>query len=250
MFKTNDTLNPIINNRIIEYDIKSGNTSVMRYFKLYPEDEINRLENMKKQDRVVEIGKIMKKDKDFASRLEKSFNSIVGKFITVNGFTETDIVSIKRDAVFVKTKTAKDTTFGECVSFIPKNEYRGFIKIKNFEFWIGDKFVDVKGLNDSLLKLHEDGIISLILFIHDMCTSVNMDKVAINTYFVKNIIEPYRNREFGFNMYREFNSESKFTVNINGRIVKMDDMSEDFIDYCDISYNYINIIIPLIKLFC
>ena len=72
MFKTNEFLNPTINSKIVEYDIKSGNTSIMEYFHLRPITVINELKSLDKKSRVVEIGKMMREDKIFAKSLELS----------------------------------------------------------------------------------------------------------------------------------------------------------------------------------
>ncbi len=250
MFKTNDYLNPTINSSIIEYDIKSGNTSMMKYFKLRPMAEIEHLSSLPKKERVVAIGKIMRSDPEFSKELEKSFNKIVKLFIDENHLVEDDIVSIKRDAVYVKAKDVHKTTFGDCVTFVPKNSYIGFIKIKNFEFWIKDMgSLDIKGMDDATAALHKNGISNLILWVYQLCAQSGMNKNKINSEFA-NMVNAYKNKELDFAYYREFTGDSKFRVNMLGREMLMEDVSEQFIDKCDISYNFLNIIVPLIRMFC
>ena len=69
MFWKNPDFDKVINSRVIEWDIKSGNTSIMRAFKLCPLERIEELEGMKKQDRVIAVGNMMK-DPDFSKKLE------------------------------------------------------------------------------------------------------------------------------------------------------------------------------------
>lgn len=250
MFRTNDSLNPTINSRIIEYDIKSGNTSVMKYFHLRPITLVNELEKLEKKDRVVAIGKMMREDKDFSRQLEQSFDQIVKIFIRENHLNDDDIISIKRDAVFVKIKNINQTIFGNDVVFIPKNEYVGFIKLKNLEFWIKDKKgVDVKGISDELLPLHENGILSLIRYIYECASNYGMEKNKMNKVFSE-LLQSYKNRELEFDVYREFNSESKFKILMMNQFVMMDTITESFLDRCDIRYNFENILVPLIRMFC
>lgn len=250
MFQTNEALNPTINSRIVEYDIKSGNTSVMEYFHLRPTTLIEELKRLEKKDRVVAIGKMMREDSEFSKQLEDSFNRIVELFIRENQLTSDDIVSIKRDAVFVKMKDVPIRDFGDCVHFIPKNEYVGFIKLKNLEFWIKDrKGIDVKGINDELLPLHENGILSIIRYVYDSAAEFGMDKIRLNKIF-SDLLLSYKNRELEFDVYREFTPESKFKILMMEQFVMMDTMSETFLERCDIRYNFENILIPLIRMFC
>lgn len=250
MFKTNEFLNPTINSRIIEYDIKSGNTSIMEYFHLRPITVINELKSLDKKSRVVEIGKMMREDKIFAKSLEKGFNDIVELFIKENQLDDDHIISIKRDAVFVKDYPIKNTVFGKCVQFIPKNEYVGFIKIKNLEFWIKDDIsIDIKGINDDKIPLHKNGILNIISYIYSICIKSWMNKMQINKAFVE-LTNAYKKKELDFDVYREFNNESMFKIMIMDRVAMMDSITEDLLDRCDITYNYTNIIVPLIRMFC
>lgn len=257
MFWTNSALNPIINSNIIEYDIKSGNTSVMKYFHLRPDVLIENLNRLDKKGRVVEIGKMMREDRHFSKNLEDSFNKMIQIFLDENHLDkETDVISIKRDAVFVKDKIIKNTVFGDgIVKFIPKNTYVGFLGIKQYEFWIKedpksfDFSVDVKGMNDENIKKHRDGILSMISHIYSSCVMCGMDRYQINQ-FMSDLVRSYKAKELDFPYYREFNGESMFHVVIGNHLVSMDTMSESFIDRTDITYNYLHVIIPLIKLLC
>ena len=55
----------VFNTKIIEYDLKSANTSLCREYNLLPIKQIEEIESMKKDKRVVTIGKLMRKDKVF-----------------------------------------------------------------------------------------------------------------------------------------------------------------------------------------
>ena len=251
MFKTNDSLNPIVNSQITEYDIKSGNTSIMKYFNLAPLDLIKKIESMKKKDRNIFVGNMMKKDKTFSKELEKGFDNIVKLFIEKNNLDISNIVSIKRDAIFVKDKIINNVDFSDCIHFVKKNSYDGFIKLGQYEFWINrDNCVDVKGISDELLIYHSDGVIQLIMYVYNVVLTNFMNKEKINSEMQK-IVTSYRKKEFDFNMYREFNSESKFKIRMNStNLFYMDNINEILLDKCDISYNYEKIIIPLIRMFC
>ena len=79
----NKNVDSIINRRIIEYDLKSANTSLCKEYSLLPETTINKIESMKKSDRVVAIGKLQRKDKEFNSNLKDSFRDIRKRFFYI-----------------------------------------------------------------------------------------------------------------------------------------------------------------------
>ena len=250
MFYTNDYLNPIINGQIVEYDIKSGNTSIMRTYRLAPEKEILQLESLDKKERVVEIGKKMRRDKEFSKKLEKGFNDAVQQFIKQNQIPHDKIVSIKRDAVFVSSYPITQLDVGDSIHFVPKNEYCGFIKLNHLEFYIrSDKTIDVKGISDDKLYLHEDGVLDIIRYGYQLCVDSNMDYFEISRG-MSELVQSYKGRELSLNSYREFNPSSAFRIHQLGKEIMMENISEAMLNRCDIYYNYDKIIIPLIRVLC
>ena len=67
------------------------------------------------------------------------------------------------------------------------------------------------------------------------------------------MVNMYKRKELAIEYYREFNSTSCYKIIDNeGNEFMFDDISEDYIEEkgydIDISYNYLNIVIPLIRL--
>lgn len=250
MFYTNSNRSLVINSEIVEYDIKSANISIIKTYKMLEPDIISKIENMKKQDRVIAVGKIMKKDKSFSKNLESYFNSIMNTFIDDNSLDKDyDIASIKRDAAFVINRKIKKSKYGEYINFIPKNKYHAYLFLSPYEFYFGENKIDVKGIQDDILQLHDNGILSFLFDIINIAERTNMDQVAINRYLQEFCIA-YKNRELGFDMYREFTNESRFRYNIMGEQMLLSDIDESLINKIDISYNYTHIILPIIQILC
>ncbi len=256
MFWTNDLIHEVIDREITEYDIKSGNTSIMRIFQEefnppISEFDIKRLELLDKQARVVEVGRMLRDHKGFANVLEKGFNTVVKEFIEANQLNQEDeILSIKRDAVFT-TGLVTTTTIREYAHFIPKNTYQGYFRIPGFEFLYNtdNERVDVKGLQDELLPLHEQGILQFIRdAYHVRLESGHRNSVRSNSWMAE-FLEAYLHKELPFDYYREFNSESRFRLNIGGNTMMIDSVSEENVKDLDISYNHQKILIPFIGLF-
>lgn len=221
----------------------------MKTFHLLPESEIQLIESMDKKDRVIFVGKLMQKDKGFAKKLETGFNDVVNQFISENKLDrEDDITDIRRDAVYVVNKPILHPKIGEC-NFIAKNRYHGFIRCSSLEFLFRDDGIDVKGLNDVILPKFEMGPLSMIQDIYDACSEFRMNRFRVNQYF-KRLLVAYKQRELPLEYYREFNSTARFKLNMYGKVFLSDDVSESDIDFLDISYNYLNILIPLIRTLC
>ena len=72
------------NASIVEWDIKSANTSICREYGLLPESIIDKIEAMHKAKREKQIGLLMRKDKVFTKKLEECFDIVMKVFIAQN----------------------------------------------------------------------------------------------------------------------------------------------------------------------
>lgn len=243
MFKTNMALAKVANSNVVEWDIRAANVSIMEYYGLAPPSTIKRIKAQDKSQREIIVGKLQGKVKGFAHALEDGFNRIVTEFIEANQLDyDTDIVSIKRDAVFVKDKPLKQSVFGP-VEFVPKNAYQHVLLIPGYEFYINSAKTDVKGVNDESLSKHEDGMLD---FIRNVVYTWH-DTVRLYQY-MKQYCDAYKKKELDFNAYRRFDSESCFDVVMGGEIMRMAEIDESDMEFLDISFNYTQVIIPTLQM--
>lgn len=244
--RTNKNI-PFIHDEIIEeWDIRSANTSLMRYYGLIDAKIIEKFESLKKSEREPKVGLYLRKHPEVGKALEESFTKIIKEFIIVNDLDENqEIVSIKKDSVFVRNKIIRQSEFGKNseVKFLKKNSYTGCIIIPNYEFYYSRDKVDVKGISDSSLPLHNDGTLAFISLL--MQESKNW--IGLNEY-MRDYAYAYKHKELPFNAYREFNSNSKFRVNLFGHEVLMDDIDEELLEDTDISFNYSKVYLPIMKI--
>lgn len=242
---TNRDLGFLHHEYIREYDIKSANTSLMSYYNLMSQSDIDQIAEMPRDEREVTVGKLMRKSREFSEKLEKSFTDIIEEFIAANNLDrEVDIISIKKDAVFIRNRSVKKTRFGDSVLFRPKGEYGGFIPIPGLEFyWKNGGGFDVKGISDELLPLHADGVLDLMESIFR-----ESNKTLDLWRYMKEYASFYKTRQLPFAAYRQFDNSSKFLVHMLGQDVQMDMINESVLEYVDISYNYLNIYLECLKL--
>jgi hypothetical protein len=249
MLYLNDNRVFVINSEIVEWDIEKGNTSIMREYSLTDEDTISRIEALSKKKRLVEVGLLMKKDSKFSKGLESGFNKAVLTFMERNDLDKDyDILSIKRDAVFVVNKNIKHPLTGEHVKFRRKKTYDSYLYIKPYEFYFSKNgSIDVKGMNDSSIPLHTDGMLEFLSTYVTLSKRYLPDKSKIHAY-LNNFATVYKNRELDFSYYREFNTTSAYRYCADGNIAYLESIDEELLKNVDIRHNYKNIILPVVQL--
>lgn len=235
-----------VNSDIIEYDIKHANTSLMRYYKIYPSEKLDAIDKMPKAKREYTVGMLCRDDKAISKKLTKSFDDIMTTFLETNDLTEDDLISIKKDAAFVINHKVKTRVFG-CVEFAIKNSYCAYLKIPQYEFYIKkDGTADVKGIGDrDALDLHKGGILKFVNTVIELYSKRNIEELS---EYLHEFVEVYKKRELPFEYYREFNSQSAYiSYDEMGGTVVLDEMDESMIDEIDITFNYVNVILPIIR---
>lgn len=238
----------IIGKRIIEYDIKSANVNLCRYYKLLPEEELDKIELMSKTDRVIYVGKLMRSNKDFSKNLSKAFKNMRKEFFIANGIVDSDILSIKKDAIFIVGKRCRNTNFKN-VTFVEKNVYSSFHRLNNMEFYYSGKndILDVKGIDDNSLYQYTK-FINILKRLFRLLETNNREEFV---KFVKRFTEDYKNRRLAYEYYKEFKPNGCYTLiqdDCDKSIVYgLDAMDETMDDRLSITYNYIAYILPIIQ---
>jgi hypothetical protein len=230
---------------IVEYDMKEAGFSIIKEKKLLPQETIDKLSKIKeKQKRTVEIGKLERGNKALKKGKSDGFKHYRELFGEANGLNDEDVLSIKKDALFVK-KFCYYTKFDNYIEFVEKNVYRAFMQFGPFEFYLGDNGVDVKGLVDDNVDKHKDGMMVVIKKVMELLSTY--DDVKAIKYVVK-IIDQYKSFKLPVDYYREFNSTSGY------RIIQLDqeqivhDVGESYKTNLIIDYNFVNVLVPLLNL--
>ena len=222
-----------INQRIIEYDMKSANISLARVFHLLPEKEINRIASLGKKERVIAVGKIKQKDPTYNAREKRAFADARRAFFEINNISNNDVVAIKRDAIFL-TKYVKHETLFEYINFRKKQEYSSYIYLSPLELYYDQKGgLDVKGISDDVYKSdHKDyfgEFLSSIFKALEVGGKFEATKRAIRFF------DRYKWGQLSKEYYREFNPMSCYAYQ-DGTKSKEEYMED--MDSLDISYNF------------
>jgi hypothetical protein len=231
--------------KIYEYDIQDAGFSVIKYKKLLSQQLITFLSNLNKNEKNIEIGKISIENKKLFSTILETFIKIRKKFALENNLEYSDILAIKKDSLFTFKQCNKLLIFNK-YQFIKKGEYSSYLYLDNKEFYynIADNNLIIKGLSNQ--EIHSSILDFIKKLLKLMEETENREKVF---NYLKNFKEEYLNGELEINYYRELNNDGYYKIDNNIKLTGI-----EYLNYADDnlkelisnSYNYINIIRPLI----
>lgn len=235
--------NFIVSSYIREYDIQKANISILYKYGAISENDYIKYYNMDKLKRQISIGYLLKNNPEISKVLKEGFIESRKLFFENNNIQESDILSIKKDAIYLINKIPSITEFG-MVKFINKNTYTSFYRInKNIELYyyldsINKKeILDIKGISEESISLHNNYIVDFLKYLFETAQTNSIDTVIS---ILTNFYRKYVSLELESGYYREFNPLSKFNLNTKNIISFYSDMiSEDDKKYLDISCNRI-----------
>lgn len=236
---------------VYEYDMRDGGFSIIKEFGLLPPSSIKVLSQMNKFDRHVAVGKEVGANRDLSIDLMDGFVEARRAFFVKNDLDARSVLSIKKDAVFVIGRKCKEVNFGKYIKFALKNSYTSYYRVNNIELYYSSKsrILDVKNLGKESFILTHPLLkeVSKILFYYENNKSLVFKKL-------QQLRLDYLNRKFPISYYRELNSEGYFRTSHNiGNVLSVTISDENIaasmnIKDIDISYNYENLILPLINI--
>lgn len=227
---------------IYEYDISKANINILFEKGVIGEETYNSLFYSDKKNREVAVGN-MQKNVNIARALSEGFKEFRHLLFQTNMIQNNEIVSIKKDAVFV-TRPLNNTIFGR-VEFKLKNIYSLMIKLNGLEIYYGldingkDHLIDIKGIRDEKLNSYEHYLFNIFISIFSLIIT-NSYVAALN--LLNQYIDSYINLKLDISTYREFNRTYMFRI--KNSIYMSDIVNQEHIDCIDISYN-LNILLEL-----
>ena len=239
----NDNIFYLFNKTIYEFDMKEAGYNLSIAYKLLPSDKIEELGRMKKDRRKIEIGKLQRDDKEYKEQLAKAFQEARRMFFEINNLQVDEIISIRKDAIFT-TRYCEYQKFLDYIEFRPKNEYSSYIRLnKKVELYYSQDKMDIKGLGDETINYHKDYMIHFIrLFFQKMETEDSATVLG----FMRRFIDKYKRRELPIGYYRRFDRDPRFDTYDDS--IKFYEYWEDQKEDLNIKFNYIEVLIKLIKI--
>jgi len=243
----------IISEYIREYDIAKANINILLYKGLITQTQFNKLYNLPGEERKRIVGCMQRDNKTVNQGLQKGFYEARKMFYEANNINEYEILSVKKDAIFLINKIPSVTSFGN-IQFIEKNIYTSFYMLGGLElYYFYDSItkvekLDVKGISYNMLDIHKDWMLDLLMYIFGTAQEYP-SKHIVN--LISNISEQYLTGELGVNCFREFNNRSLFRTKIviNGERMYLTCLNPKVqVKDIDPAYNY-NILQELYRIF-
>ena len=249
----NKNLSYIKNVSIVEYDIKSAGFSVIKEKKLLPEKVIKKLEGMNKEDRNILIGKYQKNIPTLSKEIVDTLSEVRQAFVQYNNIKPEEILSIKKDAIFLINKKPTYLKFGENFLFRPKDSFTSYIYLNDLEVFYSsiDKKLVVKNFKSMRNAVIEYGESAedfdpnkepLFLDIKRFLALSEKSNKDVLFEALKNYRSLYLNRELPKETYRDVESSWYF---YKGKQFKY--CTDEMFAEIDISSNYINYLRPLFE---
>lgn len=222
---------------IYEYDISKANINILFKYNKINKDLYLRLSNSDRLERQIYIGLMIKSNPDIGKIIKNGILEAKKGLFELNNINDIDILSIKNDAVFLINKVPSITNI-DGIIFENKNIYNSFYTVNNLELYYRYDPVnlidvlDVKGISDDNLKLHQDYFADLLKHIFSVYTLEGKDSAV---YEIAMISSQYNNKLFGNEYYRSFDYISKYRY-VFGNYITVSDMYldtqyDEYLDY-------------------
>ena len=232
----------LFNHRIVEYDMKSANTSIAREFGLLPEKRIRELENLPKKDREIAVGLILRDNPGYSEKQKLGFIAARKLFFTQNEILDEEVVAIKRDAIFVM-RYVNNEQVTDNIDFRMKNVYSSFINLgKNIEIYYNQEGLDIKGIDDEIYQERHSEYFGM--FLYSLIRRIESSERNSYLTYLRMMFDMYKHRQLDSGYYREFNAKSQFHY-LDGSYAN-EEYIED-LNAVDISCN-LNIILKLMTM--
>lgn len=229
------------NVNISEWDIHSAGLSVLKFRKLLPDKTLDEWEKMDKHTRTVKEGLLQKNNPEISNIILDTLSNARQAFVYLNGIKSEQILSIKKDALFLINKVPNISTI-KTFEFRKKHTYTSYLYINGKEFYYSSltEGLDVKGLSEEAKDLQKNYFLKDISRILRMSEQVSQESLFA---YLKKYRRQYLNRELNIETYRNLNDNGLYRINN----YTLRNISQDMLPYVDISQNYIDFILPLIN---
>jgi len=157
MLWTNDNIQYMFHENILEYDMVAASLSISKRFQLLDDALIEQLKLMPKSERTKRVGLIQKDDKIYSEKLLQGIRDIRRKFLEINGLDETNVLSLHSDAIMFSSKKPIITDV-EGVEFKCKGTWTSYVRFDKIEMFYANEYITYKGVNKQMLMEHTMGM--------------------------------------------------------------------------------------------
>ena len=208
---TYETPSRYTSGRIVEYDIKSANITMLHKYGKISDRYYKYLSVLPKFDREKEIGLLIRNDSSYYDCIKKGISEAKRLLFESNNIQFNSVVRIANDAVYVNSSVdLQYTIFGDVV-FKQKSIHQVMMKLYNLIIFFGynidgDYNLDIIGINNKNLELHSAMLSVIANIIHLLERVSPKDAIQyINEFYID-----YINFNLPKEFYRELNATSMY----------------------------------------
>ena len=240
----NKDIEYLIGREIIEYDIQSAGFNICKRYGLLDERRLAHLESLDKKRRQITIGLYQQQSQDFKDELNAKFVEVRKEFFEANQLQDEDVLSIKKDAI-ITLRRCHNVRFNNIV-FSDKHVYTSYFYLNKLEFYVNDRDIHVKGISDDKLRLHMNYMLDFLHKIFRLMQTNPNKRYIIDS--LTQFASFYKRGELHIGYYRELNTDSLYKLNRSFMqdFIGLHDV--DSLDGIDISYNYMQYVVPIINI--
>lgn len=204
----------LFSNYIREYDLSKANINVLFLKGIIDKDMYDKLYSSTRDERQRTIGLMELKDRKVTLFKAQGIKEAKKMLFEANNIKDTEILTIKNDAVFTINKVLHHTKFGDYIDFQLKNTFTDFVYLKGIEVYYGyDRIsgvenIQTKGLGKKAY-LHKDFMLDFIVYIMSEIENGNIND-AISSF--TDFFNDYISGKLDIGYYREFNSDSMYSI--------------------------------------
>ena len=237
IINSNNYLTPsrYISGRIVEYDIKAANITMLRKYGKISDDYYSYLQRLPKENREIEIGLLIRKDKSYYDTIHNGIVEAKKKLFLSNNLESYQICRIANDAVYVNKPIDLSNIIFDDIEFVKKSIWSNMITLNKhliiFSYRDGiDTHVDIKGISKQAQELHGPYMITFILSAINIMETGSTE-AALN--YITTFVEDYINLRLPKEYYRELSPESLYHYkNSQFYLMEIEDINS-----IDINYN-------------
>lgn len=233
----------LINSYIREYDLSKANITALFTQGIINRSQYDYFYSLPKKDREYKIGWMQIDNLKIANAIKEGILLFRKQFFEANNIKDSDVLSIKNDAIFLIDKKAEYTTFG-VGEFKIKNEYTSFYRINKLELYYYYDYItqkeslDIKGIDDEKIAEYHDKYFAD--FLKCVFNSAQLDPIVETIDLLNDFHDSYVSEKLEIGYYREFNANSNFLITafpFRNTIFYANTLDERHKHYLDKSFN-------------
>lgn len=221
----------LVSSFIREYDISKANINILYKYKILSKEQYEYYLKCPRMERQIAIGKMEERDPNITKIKAQGIQEARKMFFEANKIKDTEVLSIKNDAIFLINKNAEYTKFDN-IEFVNRNIFTSFYRLNNNSlevYYLNDPIMHyeniiVKGMKEEKLQLHKNYFLDFLLAVFE---SAELSSVDETIQLIADFNMQYTEGKLDAGYYRNFDNMSSYLINIGSRSYYLDFINEN-----------------------